>query len=124
MLGPAQLERMGMRTLMAVGRGSAARPRVVHLTYKPPRRRTRQKVVLVGKGVTFDSGGLNLKPGDSMLTMKSDMAGAAAVAAALDLQLVGVMPKGLFQLVDRKRCRTLGRLTADLERPGRGIDAR
>jgi leucyl aminopeptidase len=56
---------------------------VVHLTYRPKRARNKQKVLLVGKGVTFDSGGLNLKLGDSMLTMKGDMAGAGAVLAAM-----------------------------------------
>jgi leucyl aminopeptidase len=57
---------------------------VVHLTYLPKKKpRSAERIVLVGKGVTFDSGGLNLKPGDSMLTMKSDMSGAAAVLAAM-----------------------------------------
>jgi leucyl aminopeptidase len=57
----------------------------VHLTYKPSgkARAKRRKLVLVGKGVTFDSGGLNLKPSASMLDMKCDMAGAAAVAGAM-----------------------------------------
>jgi leucyl aminopeptidase len=82
-LGPVELRRMGMGSLLAVARGSQVPPRVVHLTYKPGRRKAKEKIVLVGKGVTFDSGGLNLKPGDSMLTMKSDMAGAAAVLATM-----------------------------------------
>jgi leucyl aminopeptidase len=54
----------------------------VHIVYKP-KAKPRKKVVLVGKGVTFDSGGLNLKPVSGMLTMKSDMAGAAAVLSAM-----------------------------------------
>lgn len=87
-LRSAELRRLGMHALMAVSRGSSEPPLVVHLVYKPGRSharaaRKKQKVVLVGKGVTFDSGGLNLKPGDSMLTMKCDMAGAAAVLAAI-----------------------------------------
>jgi leucyl aminopeptidase len=72
-----------MRALLAVARGSQEPPSVVHVVYKPRRARPKKKIVLVGKGVTFDSGGLNLKPGASMLTMKSDMAGAAAVLATM-----------------------------------------
>jgi leucyl aminopeptidase len=82
-LGPAELRRLGMRALLAVSRGSQEPPSVVHLVYKPRQARRKKKIVLVGKGVTFDSGGLNLKPGPSMLTMKSDMAGAAAVLATM-----------------------------------------
>jgi leucyl aminopeptidase len=65
---------------LAVGGGSSTRPRLVRLSYSP--RRAKAHLVLVGKGITFDSGGLNLKPGDSMATMRCDMAGAAAVIAA------------------------------------------
>ncbi len=66
--------------LLAVGGGSARPPRLVRLSYSP--RGAKFHLVLVGKGITFDTGGLNLKPGDSMYTMKCDMAGAAAVLAA------------------------------------------
>ncbi|HXV76019.1 MAG TPA: leucyl aminopeptidase [Candidatus Polarisedimenticolaceae bacterium] len=81
----AELKRLGMTALLAVARGSRQAARVVHLTYRPTGRRAaeRKPIVLVGKGVTFDSGGLNLKPSDGMLTMKSDMAGAAAVLAVM-----------------------------------------
>jgi leucyl aminopeptidase len=65
---------------MAVGGGSSQLPRLVRMSYAPPR--ASAHLVLVGKGITFDSGGLNLKPGESMSTMRSDMAGAAAVIAA------------------------------------------
>ncbi len=86
-LGPAELRKIGMGALLAVGRGSVETPRVVHLVYRPSaparRRKSAAKILLVGKGVTFDSGGLNLKPGASMLTMKGDMAGAAAVLATM-----------------------------------------
>jgi len=101
-LGPAELEKLGMRSLMAVNRGSASPPRVVHLTYKP-RRPSKQRIVLVGKGVTFDSGGLNIKPWESMQTMKSDMSGAAAVLAAMTaLAEVGCRAEvhGLMGLVE------------------------
>lgn len=78
----AQLERRGMRLVLAVAAGSGVEPRLVHLTYKPTRR-ARRRVVLVGKGVTFDSGGLCIKPARSMSDMKTDMAGGALVLAAV-----------------------------------------
>jgi leucyl aminopeptidase len=70
--------RMGL--YLAVAQGSAAEPRFIHLAWTPAGARAR--VVLVGKGVTFDSGGLSLKTNEGMLDMKTDMAGAAAVLAA------------------------------------------
>jgi len=75
-----QLADLGCGGILAVGTGSAAGPRLVELTYSPDD--SRAHVALVGKGITFDSGGLTIKPGSSMSTMKSDMAGAAAVAQA------------------------------------------
>lgn len=76
-----QLEQMGCGGVLGVNRGSKEPPRLVQLTYTP--RQATGHLVLVGKGVTFDSGGLSLKPSDSMLTMKMDMGGAAAVLAAM-----------------------------------------
>lgn len=70
-----------MNAFYAVSRGSIHEPRLIHLAYKPKNARTR--VVLVGKGITYDSGGLSLKPSDSMITMKSDKSGAAAVLGIL-----------------------------------------
>jgi leucyl aminopeptidase len=84
-LGPAEIRKAGLGALLAVSRGSAEPPRVVHLVYRPRKARTKGKTLLVGKGVTFDSGGLNLKLGDSMLTMKGDMGGAAAVLATMSV---------------------------------------
>jgi leucyl aminopeptidase len=69
------------RAILAVGRGSARPPRLVMLRYRGAGGDTPQ-LALVGKGVTFDSGGLSLKPSESMLAMKCDMAGAAAMLAA------------------------------------------
>jgi leucyl aminopeptidase len=66
--------------ILAVGNGSARPPRLIRLRYRPARARAR--IAFVGKGITFDSGGLNLKPGNSMSTMKCDMGGAAACVAA------------------------------------------
>lgn len=103
-LDPPALRRLGAGALTAVARGSGEPARVVHLVYRPPTRaRKTPKVVLVGKGVTFDSGGLNLKPGSNMLTMKSDMAGAAAVLSAMTaLRDVGCRAEvhGLLGLVE------------------------
>jgi len=94
-----ELERLGMGALLAVSRGSHQPPKFIVLDYRggteqqPP-------VVLVGKGITFDAGGISLKPGEGMEKMKDDMAGAAAVmgtmmAAAtvgLSINLVALVP--------------------------------
>ena len=66
--------------ILGVGQGSANPPRLARLSYKP--RGAVAHLGLVGKGITFDSGGLTIKPGPSMVTMKCDMAGAAAVVSA------------------------------------------
>lgn len=75
------LEKGGYGGLMAVGGGSVRKPRLLRLDYSPRGAKTRLN--LVGKGITFDSGGLDIKPADGMLTMKCDMAGAAAVVMAI-----------------------------------------
>lgn len=68
--------------LLGVNRGSTQEPRFVKLTYTP-KGEARGKVALVGKGITFDSGGLSIKTGEGMMTMKCDMGGAAAVFGAM-----------------------------------------
>jgi len=73
-----EIQEMGMLALWSVGKGSATPPRFIHLTYKPQGGAS-QKLAVVGKGLTFDSGGLNIKPGDYMRTMKMDKSGACAV---------------------------------------------
>ncbi len=78
----AECEKMGMGAFLGVAAGSEQPPKFIHLTYSPSGR-ARRKVAIVGKGVTFDSGGLDLKPADGMLRMKNDMAGAAAVLAVM-----------------------------------------
>jgi len=85
----ARIEAAGMGGIVAVGKGSDREPRFIHLTYTPSGK-ARRKLGLVGKGVTYDAGGLNLKPGAGLQTMRCDMAGSAAVIgvfrALADLQ--------------------------------------
>lgn len=75
----AGMERLGMKASLAVGQGSSHEPKFVQLTYKPKGNKKVKKIVLIGKALTFDSGGLSIKPADGMIDMKIDMAGAAAV---------------------------------------------
>jgi leucyl aminopeptidase len=79
-LDEAQLAELGCGGILGVGQGSDNPPRLVKLEYRPDD--AVGHVALVGKGITYDSGGLTIKPGGSMSTMKCDMAGAAAVVAA------------------------------------------
>jgi leucyl aminopeptidase len=76
-----QLAREGFGGIVGVGQGAEHPPRLIELRYHP--KGATGQVVLVGKGITFDSGGLSLKPPDSMKTMKTDMSGAAAVLATM-----------------------------------------
>jgi leucyl aminopeptidase len=91
-LDEKMLKKAGYGGIIAVGQGSNAPPRLVRLAYRPkvPAGRTAarrsgagRRVALVGKGITFDSGGVSIKPAQGMWEMKSDMAGAAAVAATM-----------------------------------------
>jgi leucyl aminopeptidase len=75
------LKKQGYGGILGVGQGSSRPPRLVKLTYTS--RKAKRHLALVGKGITFDSGGLSLKPSASMEWMKSDMGGAAAVIAAM-----------------------------------------
>ncbi len=93
-----EIEKMKMGGLLAVNRGSAEEPRFIVLEYAP--RKASRHVALVGKGITFDSGGISIKPAEKMEEMKFDMCGAAAVigtiqaAAKLELpvRVTGVIP--------------------------------
>jgi leucyl aminopeptidase len=79
-LDEASLTEQGYGGILGVGKGSTRSPRLVTLAYSP--RRPKAHLAFVGKGITFDSGGLSIKPSNAMGTMKCDMSGAAAVAAA------------------------------------------
>ncbi|MBU6329068.1 MAG: leucyl aminopeptidase [Acidobacteria bacterium] len=111
-MGPAQIERLGLGGLLGVNRGSTEEPRFVQISHDPPG--ATRTLALVGKGITFDSGGLSIKTGEGMMTMKMDMGGAAAVL-------------GFFSAVRTvaPRCRVIGYLPmtdnmsdGDATRPG------
>ncbi len=76
-LGEKDLEKQKMMSMHSVGRASIHESQLIHIKYKP--KKAIKKVVLVGKGLTYDSGGLSLKPADFMVTMKADKSGAVAV---------------------------------------------
>jgi len=97
-LDPAALKAKGYNGILKVGAGSARPGRMVILRHVP-KKPSRETIALVGKGITFDSGGISLKPGDKMWEMKGDMAGAAAVLYAMralgkirpDVKVLGVL---------------------------------
>ncbi len=93
-LDRAQLAAGGYNAILTVGKGSAAEPRLVELTYTPPDGAAAAKTVaLVGKTITFDSGGLDLKTAEGMYTMKTDMGGGASVLGAM--QAVAALRPGV-----------------------------
>ncbi|HSF19034.1 MAG TPA: leucyl aminopeptidase [Vicinamibacteria bacterium] len=78
----SQLEKAGYRGLIAVGKGSIYPPCLIVLRYRP-KKRSKHHLALVGKGITFDTGGISIKPAEAMWQMKGDMAGGAAVLGAM-----------------------------------------
>ncbi|HLD20134.1 MAG TPA: leucyl aminopeptidase [Patescibacteria group bacterium] len=90
-LDKKELEKRGFGCILGVARGSDEPPYLIHVTYTP-KVRTKKKVFLVGKGITFDSGGISIKPADSMENMKMDMAGGAAVLGVFS-QIAALAPK-------------------------------
>ena len=99
-LDEAGIVEQGLGGLAGVARGSTEPPRLVQLVYDPPGGQPDATVALVGKGVTFDSGGLSIKTAEGMMAMKTDMSGAAAVLATLSVlpslgtrvRVVGILP--------------------------------
>ncbi len=95
--GEKYLEKNGMNSMNSVGRASIHESKLIHLTYKP--KNAKKKIVLVGKGLTYDSGGLSLKPADFMVSMKSDKSGGCAVLGimsvisklGLDIEVHGIV---------------------------------
>lgn len=94
-----QAEKKNLSAFLAVARGAKAEPYVIHLKYIPSKK-PKKKIIFIGKGITFDSGGLSLKPAQSMENMKIDMAGAATVLGlfsllptiAPDVEVHGIIP--------------------------------
>lgn len=82
-LDEARMRQLGFRTLLGVAQGSAEPPVMIVLRYTPEQAASADHLALVGKGVTFDTGGISIKPSDGMEKMKYDMAGAAAVLGAM-----------------------------------------
>ncbi len=99
-LDETQIEQLGMGLLLGVARGSAEPPRLMVFRYDPPGAPRTPVLGLVGKGITFDTGGISIKPADKMEQMKDDMAGGAAVACAMraiallkaPMRVIGVVP--------------------------------
>ena len=99
-LDELQMEKLGMGLLLGVGRGSHEPPRLVAIRYEPAGAPARPVLGLVGKGITFDTGGISIKPAEGMERMKDDMAGGAAVIGAMraiaqlkaPIRVVGVVP--------------------------------
>jgi leucyl aminopeptidase len=111
-LDEAELARLGCGGLLGVGGGSTAPPRLVELTYSPDG--AVAHIALVGKGITFDSGGLTIKPGNGMETMKCDMAGAAAVTQAT----LAIAQLGLPVKVSAFACLAENMVSGSAMRPG------
>lgn len=88
----AEIEKMGMGAFLGVALGSDTPPKFIHLEYKPSGSIKKEKLAIIGKGITFDSGGVSIKPESSMMTMKLDMAGAAAVLGVF-LVISQIKPK-------------------------------
>lgn len=93
------IEDLGMGALLGVAQGSANAPRFIIFEYKHPQAQNEKPTVLVGKGVTFDSGGISLKPGAAMDEMKYDMGGAAAVFGALKALCEAQLPLYVVGLI-------------------------
>src|SRR5258705_4627271 len=95
------METLGMGSMLGVSRGSDEQPKLIVMKYEPRRAKSGKKLLaLVGKGITFDSGGISLKPGENMELMKYDMTGAATVMGAMraiaqlkpPIPILGVVP--------------------------------
>jgi len=99
-LGEPEIEELGMGLLLGVARGSAEPPRVIVMRHRPAGAPNTPVLGLVGKGITFDTGGISIKPADGMERMKDDMAGGAAVICAMraigllkaPINVIGIVP--------------------------------
>jgi leucyl aminopeptidase len=113
LLDKAQLTAQGFGGIMAIGKGSDHEPRFIVMEYGTGGA-DRSTICLVGKGITFDSGGLSLKPADAMETMKNDMSGAAAVIGAMQVVAELKLPLHVVGLISAAENMPSG----DAVRPG------
>ena len=97
-LGPADMRQLGMGALLGVAQGSQQEPRFIILEHNP-KEEDAQPIVLIGKGLTFDSGGISIKPSDGMEGMKGDMAGGAVVLGAMQAIAALKIPRRVIGLV-------------------------
>ena len=98
-LGKAEIEKLGMGGILAVNRGSSVPPTFNVFHYKPENAVNEKPLVFVGKGVTFDTGGYSIKVGGNMTSMKSDMAGGAAVLGIVSAVAASKLPYHIIGLV-------------------------
>jgi leucyl aminopeptidase len=113
-LGPEELSELGADAMLTVGGGSAHPPRLIRLTYSPENADSDRVVGLVGKAITFDTGGYSIKPYEGMLDMKSDMSGGAAVLGAMSaLRAIGCPVKVIGTI-----CAAENMISGEAFRPG------
>jgi leucyl aminopeptidase len=122
-LDEKQIEKLGMGLLLGVARGSSEPPRLLVLRYEPAGAPKDKVLGLVGKGITFDTGGLSLKPADGMERMKDDMAGGATVVAALRCIAMQKLPIRVIAIVPMTENMPGGRATkpGDILRGASGL---
>ena len=110
----SEIQQMGMGGLLAVNKGSTEQPTFTVMEYKPSKAVNKKPIVLVGKGVVYDSGGLSLKPSEYMDDMKCDMAGAAVVMNTISIASKIELPLHIIALIPS----TDNRLSAESYAPG------
>jgi leucyl aminopeptidase len=122
-LDEQRMEQLGMGLLLGVARGSEEPPRLIVGRYDPPKAAKGPMLALVGKGVTFDTGGISIKPSDGMERMKDDMAGGAAVIAALRAIALEQLPMRVIAVVPATENMPSGTATkpGDIHRGASGL---
>ena len=98
-LGPKEIAELGMHSFLSVAKGSSEEARLIVLKHQGAKDKNDKPIVLVGKGITFDSGGISLKPGEGMDEMKYDMCGAATVLGAFRAAVEMNLPLNLMAIV-------------------------
>jgi leucyl aminopeptidase len=112
---PAEMHELGMGAITAVGRGSVNEPRMIHLIYRPDAAvDSGRSIGIVGKCITFDTGGYSIKPYEGMLEMKGDMAGGAAVLGAMS----ALRASGCPHIVHGVICAAENMISGEAFRPG------